>query len=195
MKKILLTSVVTVSVLGSVMGGVVSHAAEADNKSSNGNVGFKTPEDGALKLLEVADLNFGDHEISGSDENYKTETDTKATVQDLRGTETGWELRVSQSGQFMNGEKELTNAQITLDSPELDASSTATANVKTGVILNPNGDSAVILDAAKGQGNGIATENFKTGNATLSVPGKTTKITGQYTTTLTWTLMDGVGNE
>lgn len=195
MKKNLLTSLVTASVLGSVMGGVIVHAEEADNKGSNGNVGFKTPANGALTLLEVADLNFGDHEISGSDETYKTETDSKATVQDLRGTETGWELRLAQDGQFMNGEKELTNAQITLDTQELDANSTAIANVKSNVVLNPNGDSSVIMDANKGQGNGLATENFKTGNASLSVPGVTTKVIGQYTATLTWTLMDSVSNQ
>lgn len=182
-------------ILGSTMGGIVAQAEEVDNKASNGNVGFTTPADGALKLIEVADLSFGNHEISAADEIYKTQSDTKSSVQDLRGTETGWELRVAQNGQFMNGNKELTNSQLTLDKPELDTNSTAIANVKTNVVLNPNGDSVVIMDANTGEGNGLATENFNTGNASLSVPGKTTKIVGQYTTTLNWTLVDAVGNE
>ena len=194
MKKFVFASLATLSILGGSMGGVVSHAAEVDNQNSTGNVGFTTPEDGALKLLEVADLDFGNHAISAADETYKTMTDTKSTVQDLRGTETGWELRVAQQGQFMNGEKELTNAAITLDAPVLDAGSTATANVKSGVLLNTNGDSAVIMDANQGQGNGVATEDFNIDQASLFVPGKTTKVTGQYMTTLNWTLMDGVSN-
>ncbi|WP_430602635.1 hypothetical protein IGJ02_003089 [Enterococcus sp. DIV0724b] len=194
MKKTLLSSLVTACILGSVALGGVSYAVEADNQSSNGNVGFTTPEDGALKLLEVAEFDFGNHEISASDQVYKTESDTKSIVQDLRGTETGWELRVAQDGQFINGDKVLTNAQITLDAPVLDESSTATANVKSSVELDPNGNSVVIMDANQGQGNGVATENFNIAQTSLSVPGKTTKITGQYTTVLNWTLMDGVAN-
>lgn len=195
MNKIGLTAVMVAGILGSTMGGVLAQAEEVENKDSNSNVGFTTPADGGLKLMEVADLSFGNHEISASDEIYKTQSDTKSTVQDLRGTETGWELRVAQNGQFLNGKKELTNAQITLDKPELNIDSTAIANLKTNVVLNPNGDATVIMDANTGEGNGLATENFNTGSASLSVPGKTTKIVGQYTTTLNWTLMDAVGNE
>ena len=196
MRKILAVSLVTLSVVGSAMGGVVAvHADEVENKASNGNVGFKTPEDGGLKLLEVADLNFGDNEISDADQVYKTISSTKSSVKDIRGTETGWELRVSQDKQFMNKDNELTNAQITFDAPKLDEGSTAIANVKSKVSLTPNGDSVVIMDANEGEGNGTAIENLDEGATSLSVPGETLKVVGQYETTLNWTLMDGVSNK
>lgn len=194
MKKFVFTSLVTLSILGGALGGTVSYAAENVEKGSNGQVGFTTPTSGALQLLQVADLNFGNHEISAADQIYLSESDTKATVQDLRGTETGWELRVAQVGQFKNGQKELTNAQITLVAPTLDKSSTAIAHVKEGVVLKPTGEAAVIMDAKIGEGNGVATEDFMTGKASLSVPGATVKVKGQYTTTLNWTLTDAVSN-
>lgn len=191
MKKLALSAAVLFGAMTIGANGVL--AAQTDSKTTDGNVGFTTPADG-LKLIEAANLDFGNHEISASDQTYKSESDTKSTVQDIRGTLTGWTLQVAQSEQFKNGASELTNAQITLDEPVLDESSTATANVKTGVALKPTGESAVIMDANAGQGNGIATEDFNTGKASLSVPGATVKVAGQYKTTLVWSLMDSVEN-
>ena len=190
MKKILFASLIGLTVLGGLASASVVNAAEAGNKDSAGKVGFN---EGQLTLLNVADLDFGNHPISASDETYKTESDTKSTVQDLRGTETGWELRVAQQAQFMNGEKELTNASITIDTPVLDDNSTATANIQQKT-LTPDKKDVVVMDAKKGQGNGLAIEDFNTGAASLMVPGKTVKVAGQYTTTLNWTLLDGVSN-
>jgi hypothetical protein len=191
MKKLVLSAAVLVGAMTLGVNGVF--AEQTDSKTTDGNVGFTTPADG-LKLIEAANLDFGNHEISASDQTYKSETDTKSTVQDIRGTLTGWTLQVAQSEQFKNGTNELTNAQITLDEPVLDESSTATANVKTAVALKPTGESVVIMDANEGEGNGVATEDFNTGKASLSVPGSTVKVAGKYQTTLVWSLMDSVEN-
>lgn len=191
MKKLLLSTAILFGTL--TIGGTTIHADAVDSKTTDGNVGFTTPADG-LKLIEAANLDFGNHPISANDESYKSETDTKATVQDIRGTLTGWNLQVAQTGQFKNGENELTNAQITLDTPTLDASSTAVANVKTSIALKPTGEASLVMDAQKGEGNGTAVENFAKGSSTLSVPGATVKVQGQYKTTLTWTLNDTVEN-
>ncbi len=191
MKKITLSAALLLGTITIGANGVL--AAQTDSKTTDGNVGFTSPTDG-LKLIEAANLDFGNHEISASDQTYTSETDTKTTVQDIRGTLEGWTLQVSQSEQFKKGLDELKNAQITLDEAVLDKNSTATANVKKAVVLKPTGESTVIMDANSGQGNGIATEDFNTGKASLSVPGATVKVAGQYKTTLIWSLMDSVKN-
>lgn len=161
-----------------------------DQKNSQGQVAFKTPGANALILKSVADVNFGEHEISANDETYKTETDTQSVVQDIRGTSAGWVLQVAQNGQFKSDKTELTGAQIKLDAPTLDESSTAKATPKTGVTLSADGTASTIMSAAQGEGNGLAVEKFATGAASLSVPGATVKNAGQYKTMLSWTLLD-----
>lgn len=162
----------------------------ADQKTSTGNVAFTTPDDNALLLTNVADLDFGSHAISAKDETYKIVADTETDVQDIRGTSAGWILQVAQAAQFKAGDSELTGAQIKLDTPTLEESSTAKANPKTGVTLSADGTAAVIMDANEGEGNGLAKEKFATGAASLSVPGATVKNAAQYKTTLNWTLLD-----
>ncbi|EPI04360.1 hypothetical protein D920_00236 [Enterococcus faecalis 13-SD-W-01] len=196
MTKGILAKVLTCGVLLGTI-GVGSTIASADvtddfNGTSEGTVSFEAPASGALKIVEVADLDFGLHEISAADETYKTETDTQATVSDLRGTLAGWKLTVEQGDQFVNGTAVLDNAQITLDTPKV---STGTGVAKTGIVLAPNGGAQEILGAKAGEGDGITTAALATGSASLSVPGATTKQVGTYSTELTWTLSDVPGNQ
>ncbi|WP_430596547.1 WxL domain-containing protein [Enterococcus sp. DIV0175] len=193
MKKAIMGIVLSATLLSATAGATV-YAGDIDQKDTTGEVGFKAPDTGALTLVEAADLDFGMHEISATDQNYTTESDTFSKVQDLRGTEAGWALQVSEAGQFKNNTHELTNAQITLVSPTIDTSSTAVAHEKAGVVLKTTNEAAVIMDAQTGEGNGLAIEDFAKGAASLSVPGATVKVAGQYTTTLNWVLTDGVAN-
>lgn len=193
MKKSILATILLGSVV--LMNGMTVSAEETDTKITEGDVSFTAPDTGALSIVEAASLNFDNHAISADDEEYASISDTKATVQDIRGTEAGWSLQVSQEGQFKNGTTELTNAQISFDTLELSEESTATANVFSDLILTPSGDSIVVMNANEGQGNGLAIENFGIGKSSLSVPGKTVKKQGKYTTTLNWILADTVSND
>lgn len=179
-----------IAVSMTVTTGMVANAEEVGNQDSTSNIGFTTPTQGALTLVNVADLEFGSNPISTNDEIYKSQTETKTTVQDIRGTETGWSVQVAQKGQLKAGQKELTSAQITLKTPTIAAESTGSATTKTEVVLNTDGSNATILDAAAGLGNGIVIQNFAKDAATLEVPGETIKVAQQYETTLTWTLLD-----
>lgn len=171
-------------------GSLVVNAEEIESKDSKGDIGFTAPTEGALTMLNVADFDFGSNPISAKDEVYKSKTDSSTTVQDIRGTETGWAVQVAQNGQFKTGDKELNNAQITLKTPTISDKSTGSAEAETEVVLNTDGSGATILDAEKGQGNGVIIENFAKDAVTLSVPGETVKVAKQYETTLTWTLLD-----
>lgn len=171
-------------------GSIIASAEEIENQESTSDIGFTSPTDGALTLLNVADLDFGSNPISAKDEVYTNKTETATTVQDIRGTEAGWIVQVAQEGQLKAGEKQLTNAQITLKTPTISEKSTGSATAKTEVVLNTDGSAATILEAGKGLGNGVTIENFDKDAATLEVPGETVKVAKQYETTLTWTLLD-----
>lgn len=173
---------------------MVVHAEEIDNHESTSDIGFTTPTEGALTLVNVADFDFGSNPISAKDEVYTNKTETMTTVQDIRGTETGWTVQVAQNGQFKADKKELTSAQITLKTPTISDQSTGSATAKTEITLNTDGSSATILEAAAGLGNGVTIENFAKDAATLSVPGETVKVAKQYETSLTWTLLDQPAN-
>ncbi|MBO0471549.1 WxL domain-containing protein [Enterococcus sp. DIV0242_7C1] len=185
--KILVGIVAVMMVLST---SVLANAEEVDNKDSKSDVGFTTPTEGALTLVNVADFDFGSNPISAKDEVYKNKAETITTVQDIRGTEAGWTVQVAQNGQFKADEKELTNAQVTLKTPTISADSSSSATVKTDVVLNTDGSGTTILAAAAEQGNGVTIESFAKDAVTLEVPGKTTKVAKQYETTLTWTLLD-----
>jgi len=171
-------------------GSIIASAEEIENQESTSDIGFTSPTDGALTLLNVADLDFGSNPISAKDEVYTNKTETATTVQDIRGTEAGWIVQVAQEGQLKAGEKQLTNAQITLKTPTISEKSTGSAAAKTKVVLNTDGSAATILEAGKGLGNGVTIETFGKDAATLEVPGETVKVAKQYETTLTWTLLD-----
>ncbi|EOL45138.1 WxL domain-containing protein [Enterococcus caccae] len=173
---------------------MVGHAEEVENHESTSDIGFTTPTEGALTLVNVADFDFGSNPISAKDEVYKNQTETTTTVQDIRGTEAGWTVQVAQNGQFKADKKELTSAQMTLKTPTISDQSTGSATVKTDVVLNTDGSSTTILDAGTGFGNGVTIESFAKEAATLSVPGETAKVAKQYETTLTWILLDQPAN-
>lgn len=171
-------------------GSVSASAEEIENQKSKSDIGFTSPTDGALTLLNVADFDFGSNPISAEDEVYKNKTATATTVQDIRGTEAGWIVQVAQEGQLKAGEKQLENAQITLKTPTISDKSTGAATAKTEIVLNTDGSAATILEAGTGLGNGVTIESFDKDAAILEVPGKTVKVAKQYETTLTWTLLD-----
>jgi hypothetical protein len=190
--KILVGIAAVTMVLGS---SILANAEEIENKESKSDIGFTTPTEGALTFVNVADFDFGSNPISAKDEVYTNQAETATTVQDIRGTEAGWTVQVAQNGQFKAGEKELSNAQITLKTPAISPESTGTATAATDVVLNTDGSGATILAAAAEQGNGTTIETFGKDSVILEVPGKTTKVAKQYKTTLTWTLLDQPENE
>lgn len=139
-----------------------------------------------------------------------------AQVTDSRGTGAGWTLSVAQPAQFTNGGKELKGAQIGISNlsavtqADSDAGSATSGNNFT--LVPGTGDQTVMSAKANtGQGTWVArmgnADNLVTekgdddaqrtvDNAvSLSVPGASNKLAGQYTTTLNWTLSDVPSND
>lgn len=195
MKKFMMSTLLLSGMLSISMGQV--HAADTDSHDTTGKVGFKTPDTGGLTMTNTNDLDidFGSNPISADDKTYTNVNDAKATVQDIRGTATGWTLTVAQKAQFKTADSdELTGAQITIKTPTLDTTSTATATVDKNLVLTTDNTAHKIMGATTGEGNGTAIADMNTGSVSLDVPGKTVKVAKDYTTMLTWNLADVPAN-
>lgn len=195
MKRFIISTLLFSSMLSISMGQV--HAADTDSHETTGKVGFTGPATGGLTMTNTDALNidFGSNPISVDDKTYTNINDAKATVQDIRGTATGWTLTVAQNAQFKTSDNdELTGAQITIKTPILDSNSTAKATVGQNLILTTDNTAHKVMGAAVGEGNGTTIADMNIGSVELAVPGKTVKVAKNYTTMLTWNLADAPVN-
>lgn len=195
MKKFTKIALTSATLMASLVSTTTTFAAAAGNSmNSEANVNFtpgtadpNNPDAGPLALTKVANLDFGSHPISTEDEVYANEKDDTATVTDVRGTAAGWKVSVTQSDDFKNGTSTLDGAAITLK---------GTANNET--VVNggtlAKGTAVDVWSADAGKGNGVSTMTADK-TSSLSVPGATKKMQGKYTTSLTWSLDDGVANK
>ena len=190
---------------------------------------------GPLSILMAPAMNFGSQVISNQDQVYNmvaemqqqrgTEDDENkvpyvsfAQVQDLRGTNAGWDLQVSLSDFTSNTHNNvLTGAEITfVDSyMEYVGSNQENAPVthEAGLTLLPNGAARSVMTAAQTKGAGASSvvwgnqEDLNTKFADdeieiveneaiqLSIPGTTAKDATTYTSTLTWELTTTPGED
>ncbi|MGM0125946.1 hypothetical protein IGI37_003347 [Enterococcus sp. AZ194] len=175
--------------------------------------------DGPLSIDYVSDFQFNVQQISTKDQTYNaapqayTTFDGESTtgpnfvqVTDTRGTQTGWQLRVTQNAQFKTAENEelvgaklnfanghaISNQQNDLDETQKAAITPTVLAETTDKDLTP-GVETVIMTAEAGKGAGtwlydMGTEATAAESVKLSVPGKSSKLLKAYTSTLTWTL-------
>ncbi|AMG49024.1 MULTISPECIES: WxL domain-containing protein [Enterococcus] len=199
------------------------------------------PVTGPLSIVQAPTMNFGTQVISNQDQTYNMVAETAelanpeeggptdvpyisfAQVQDVRGTNAGWDLKVSLSD-FEAPEaqnKILTGAQITFANAQLNYEGSNTDNEPTvhqaGLTLLPNGAARSVMTAAQGQGAGASsviwgdqadltaqfeaedfnpeTDVVENNAIQLSIPGSTAKDATTYTSTLTWELNLTPGDE
>lgn len=195
---------------------------------------------GPLSIMKAATMNFGSQVISNQDQVYDmvaemqqlrgTEGDENkvpyvsfAQVQDLRGTNEGWNLQVRLSD-FESGTQNnhLTGAQISLVDRTLRYEGSNQANAPEahdeGMTLMPNDAALPVMIAAQGKGAGASSvvwgnqadlnaqfadetiEVVKNNAIQLFIPGSTAKDAATYESTLTWELTatpseDGPGTD
>lgn len=194
---------------------------------------------GPLSIMKAATMNFGSQVISNQDQVYNmiaemqqlrgTEGEKNkvpyvsfAQVQDLRGTNAGWDLQVSLSNFTSNTQNNvLTGAEIEFVDSRIQYEGTNTQNSPTahtaGLKLLPNGAARSVMTATQGQGAGASsvvwgnqaeltaqfeangfdpeTDVVENGAIRLSIPGSTAKDATTYTSTLTWELTSTPGDE
>lgn len=190
---------------------------------------------GPLSIMQAVTMDFGSQIISNQDQTYNmlaemrqltgTEGDENkvpyvsfAQVQDLRGTNEGWDLQVSLSD-FESGTQNniLKGAEITFVDARLDYVGTNQDNAPAihgaGLTIIPNGGARSVMTAEETKGAGgssvvwgnqadmnaqFADEEIEVveNNAIqLFVPGTTAKDAATYTSTLTWELTTTPGDD
>lgn len=189
---------------------------------------------GPLSIMKAPRMNFGSQVISNQDQTYNmvaemaelTNPETNgpkevpyvsfAQVQDVRGNNAGWDLKVSLSDfeAPTAQNKILTGAKVTLVNPQLRYEGSDTDNAPTvdeaGLTLLPDGSARPVMTAAQGKGAGASsvvwgdqadltaqfgaaefdpeTDVVENSAIQLSIPGSTAKDATTYTSTLTWEL-------
>ncbi|WP_285015608.1 WxL domain-containing protein [Lactococcus garvieae] len=167
------------------------------------------PNAGALSIDYVSNLRFGEHKTTGSEMTYFAELDHMedssgkaidrpnfVQVTDKRGSNAGWNLMVTQDSQFKNGNQELTGAALKLDNATLSTPNDGTEPTAQKSVELTVGEAVDVMSAQADQGTGTWVDRFgkdeeegKT-SVSLTVPGDTKKVQGEYGTSLTWTLTD-----
>lgn len=187
---------------------------------------------GPLSIVKAATMNFGTQVISNQDQTYNMVAEMAnladgsgqvpyisfAQVQDVRGTNAGWDLQVSLSDFESNSQNNiLTGAEIEFTNSRIQYEGNNPGNAPTGhqagLKLLPNGAARSIMTAAEGQGAGSSSvvwgnqadlnaqfadediEVVENEAIRLSIPGSTAKDATTYTSTLTWELTSTPGDD
>lgn len=187
---------------------------------------------GPLSIVKAAHMNFGTQIISNQDQVYNMVAEMAnladgsgqvpyvsfAQVQDLRGTNAGWDLQVSLDDFTSNTQNNvLTGAEVGLMASRIqyegNNAENAPSNHADGLRLIPGAGAVSVMTAAEGQGAGASSvvwgnqadlnaqfadeENEVVENDAiqLSVPGSTAKDATTYTSTLSWELTATPGDD
>lgn len=187
---------------------------------------------GPLTIAKAATMNFGSQVISNQDQTYNMVAEMQnladgsgqvpyvsfAQVQDTRGTNAGWDLKVSLddfTSTSHNGV--LTGAEVSLLDPRIQYEGNTATNAPTahtsGLKLIPGAGAVSVMTAEDKQGAGSSTvvwgnqadlnaqfesddvEVVENGAIQLFVPGSTAKDAATYTSTLSWELSDTPGED
>lgn len=167
---------------------------------------------GPLSIDYASSFQFGTQKITTTDKDYyaaiqtfkdKTTGPNYVQVTDKRGSQEGWNLSVTENGQFQTADKEaLVGASLSLNNG---SSNSIMDDAYKPTLVTQNtlvpGTKATLMTADKGKGMGTWIYRFGSdatqgGQAVkLSIPGKAVKLAKQYSTTLTWTLESTPTNE
>lgn len=184
---------------------------------------------GPLSIMKAPTMNFGSQVISNQDQTYEMVAEMQklanpveggptevpyvsfAQVQDVRGTNAGWDLQVRLSNFTSSTQNNvLTGAEVSLASPRIQYEGNTPGNAPVahadGLKLMPNASAVSVMRAEKEKGAGVSSvvwgnqadlnrqatdENIdvvKNNAIQLSVPGATAKDATTYQSTLSWEL-------
>ncbi|MDZ5760709.1 WxL domain-containing protein [Carnobacterium maltaromaticum] len=164
-------------------GGVTEPAEPTDPPGGTDN-------EGDLTLDNIAPLLFETHKLEGKEQVYTSVvTNSNVQVTDKRGEEAGWNVQVSQTDfvDSVDKNKILKGAKLILPIGKLkDLGNVSLAPELFSIEVNNN--PAVLMNAATGSGAGTWTNIFDKDEIKLTVPAG--NKTGEYMSTITWTLMD-----
>lgn len=187
---------------------------------------------GPLSITKAATMNFGSQVISNQDQTYNMVAEMQplretgelvpyvsfAQVQDLRGTNAGWDLQVSMSDFEADSQNRvLTGAEITFVEGSLRYEGINQDNApgihNSDLTIVPNGGARSVMTAAATKGAGASSvvwgnqadlnaqfadeeiEVVENDAIRLFIPGSTAKDAATYESTLTWELTATPGED
>ncbi|OOG24826.1 hypothetical protein BZK37_13275 [Enterococcus casseliflavus] len=188
---------------------------------------------GPLSIVKVARMNFGEQVISNQDKDYNMVAEMQqlsgttgdenkvpyvsfAQVQDVRGSNEGWNLQVSMSDFTSQSQNDvLTGAEITFNTSRIqyegNDQTLSPDSHADGLTLSPGTGAVTVMNASAGKGAGVSSVvwgNQADLNAqfadeeidvveneaiSLFVPGSTAKDATTYTAQLDWELSNTPG--
>lgn len=187
---------------------------------------------GPLSITKAVTMDFGSQVISNQDQTYNMVAEMQplretgelvpyvsfAQVQDLRGTNAGWDLQVSLSDfESQTQNNILTGAAITFVDGSISYDGNNQTNTPTahdaGLTILPNGAARSVMTAEEGKGAGASSvvwgnqadlnaqfadeevEVVENDAIRLFIPGTTAKDATTYESTLTWELTATPGDD
>lgn len=178
--------------------GLSGATTVAADENTQGTVEFEAGNIDFVKNKLPKTLDFGKTAISyNSEANLKANVDVQDPmigVEDKRGTEAGWAVKVRQTQFKTQEQKELAGAELTIKTGAA-MGTIGEGGLPTGgkfnenVKLTPEQD-LEIFKANKGEGNGRSF--LELNEFDLAIPKDVTKVKGNYSTTLTWTISDTI---
>lgn len=166
------------------------HAAVADNGATKASIRFTA---GELKLNSVPVLDFGNQNISHTEQNYAADSIAPVIeVSDLRGNGNGWELIVSLSpfGLEGSGAATLQAASIQLSQPVVSPANGTVGTAPSApanIVLTSDDQPVPVWKANTNEGMGVWNLQWNKADALLNVkPG--TAQQGKSEASLTWSL-------
>lgn len=191
----------------SATGGTLAHAAtggttQPASNTTTGSVAFNAGQLSMETNTLPQTLNFGKAEIkydgdttniaTADGDQAKTPVATDIKVTDARGDASpqGWKLQIEQGAQFQDkNQKDLKGASLQIDTGKVSNIGGTAPNTgeieKTNVALVPN-QVMTLLQADATKGDGLSTMQIK--KYSLSVPSSSPKESGDYSSTITWSL-------
>ncbi|QBO36114.1 hypothetical protein EQG49_06405 [Periweissella cryptocerci] len=150
------------------------------------SVGFRG---GNLTLNGVSSIDFGaDNAISLDAHKLAAKEPLSATVTDLTGSEEGWTLTLSQSGQLVQGaDISIASGIVGTETLEKVAASKTSAIAQ----LATTGDASVLVPNTDNKQTGEYHVSVPADDINLNIPANAAQTTGTHTTKLTWNLTQG----
>lgn len=184
-------------------------AVSASAATSTGEIGFQTGGINFDMTNTAIDFSFDTHQIgfdawSSPIQVLGADKDHFFTIEDARGSGTGWTLSVKEQAQFAYGTNVLTGAELYFNKIAHSTTNSDTTDlslVSAPTLIDTN--NTPIMKAAANHGMGVHTGTFtgaagtnENSNATydavtLKIPTSTAVFAGNYTTTLEWTITEG----
>ncbi|GKT03061.1 WxL domain-containing protein [Furfurilactobacillus entadae] len=146
---------------------------------------------GTLSIAGAPQIQFGTKSSTGSNQVYSSATVSPGLQIEDSGSSSGaWRVMITASPFATTDGTLLKGVTLAFDQVGVTGNATATNKVTTNAVsLSANNEAATIMQASENLPANTWTAAYQPADVSLTVPGG--NVNGQYTATLTWTVING----